>query len=108
MNKVQNLNRDSDLTEEEIPHSVACVIESVEKKKNSVTIYANIITDRDSVKRIIVGANGQMIKKIGTYAREDMEEMLGKKVYLNLFVKVIKNWRDKEKYLKEFGYQDFD
>ncbi len=96
------------LTEEEIPHSVACVIESVEKKKNSITIYANIITDRDSVKRIIVGANGQMIKKIGTYAREDMEEMLGKKVYLNLFVKVIKNWRDKEKYLKEFGYQDFD
>jgi GTP-binding protein Era len=96
------------LTEEEIPHSVACIIESVEKKKNSVTIYANIITDRDSVKRIIVGANGQMIKKIGTYAREDMEEMLGKKVYLNLFVKVIKNWRDKEKYLKEFGYQDFD
>lgn len=95
------------LTEEEIPHSVACVIESVEQKKNSITIYANIITDRESVKKIIVGANGQMIKKIGTYAREDMEEMLGKKVYLNLFVKVVKNWRDKEKYLKEFGYQDF-
>lgn len=95
------------LTEEEIPHSVACVIESVEQKKNSITIYANIITDRESVKKIIVGANGQMIKKIGTYAREDMEEMLGKKVYLNLFVKVVKNWRDKEKCLKEFGYQDF-
>ena len=47
-----------------------------------------------------------MIKKIGTYAREDMEEMLGKKVYLNLLVKVVKNWRDKDKYLKEFGYQD--
>ena len=95
------------LTEEEINNSVACVIESVEQKKNSITIYANIITDRESVKKIIVGANGQMIKKIGTYAREDMEEMLGKKVYLNLFVKVVKNWRDKEKYLKEFGYQDF-
>ncbi|MBS7020279.1 MAG: GTPase Era [Firmicutes bacterium] len=96
------------LTEEEVPHSVACYIESIETKKNSKTIYANIIVDRDSVKRIIVGANGQMIKKIGTYARADMEEMLGTKVYLNLFVKVIKNWRDKEKYLKEFGYQEFE
>lgn len=96
------------LTEEEVPHSVACYIESIETKKNSTTIYANIIVDRDSVKRIIVGANGQMIKKIGTYARADMEEMLGTKVYLNLFVKVIKNWRDKEKYLKEFGYQEFE
>lgn len=67
------------LTEEEIPHSVACTIESIETKKNSVTIYADIITDRESIKKIIVGANGQMIKKIGTYAREDMEEMLGKK-----------------------------
>lgn len=94
------------LTEEEIPHSVACTIESIETKKNSVTIYADIITDRESIKKIIVGANGQMIKKIGTYAREDMEEMLGKKVYLNLLVKVVKNWRDKDKYLKEFGYQD--
>lgn len=96
------------LTEEEVPHSVACYIESIEKEKNGTTIYANIIVDRDSVKKIIVGANGSMIKKIGTYARSDMEEMLGTKIYLNLFVKVIKNWRDREKYLKEFGYQEFE
>ena len=94
------------LTEEEIPHSVACVIESVEQKKNSITIYANIITDRESVKKIIVGANGQMIKKIGTYAREDLEKMLDTKVNLKLWVKVKEDWINDMGIVKKFKAEE--
>lgn len=96
------------LTEEEVPHSVACKIEGVEVGKSSYVIHASIIVDRDSLKKIIVGHAGTMIKKIGTLAREDMEKYLGKKVYLNLLVKTIPNWRDREKYLSEFGYNEFE
>lgn len=96
------------LTDEEVPHSVNCLIESMEFGKSSVTIYADIIVDRDSLKKIIIGARGQMIKKIGMQARKEMEEILGKKVYLNLFVKTVKKWRDREKYLSEFGYREFE
>ena len=96
------------LTDEEVPHSVSCLIESMEFGKSSVTIYADIIVDRDSLKKIIIGARGQMIKKIGMQARKEMEDVLGKKVYLNLFVKTVKKWRDREKYLSEFGYREFE
>ncbi len=95
------------LTDEEIPHSVTCVTEQIEKGKNSIHIHVAIIVERDSVKRIIVGASGSMIKEIGKRARIDIEKLVGKKVYLELFVKTIKKWRDKEKYLTEFGFQDF-
>jgi GTP-binding protein Era len=91
------------LTNEEVPHSVACIIESIKEKKDSYDIYVNIIVDRDNLKKIIIGHNGSMIKEIGTLARIDIEEYLGKKVYLNLFVKTIKDWRDKEAYLNELG-----
>ncbi len=95
------------LTEEEVPHSITCVTEQMEKSKNSVHIHVAIIVERDSLKRIIIGKNGSMIKEIGRLARLDIETLLGKKVYLELFVKTIKKWRDKEKYLTEFGFRDF-
>lgn len=95
-------------TEEEVPHSVTCVVEKMEFGKNSVNVIASIIVDRDSLKRIIIGKQGSKIKEIGTSAREDIEALLGKKVYLDLYVRCIKKWRDREKYLQEFGYYDFE
>ena len=95
-------------TEEEVPHSVTCVVEKMEFSKNSVNVIASIIVDRDSLKRIIIGKQGSKIKEIGTSAREDIEALLGKKVYLDLYVRCIKKWRDREKYLQEFGYYDFE
>ena len=95
------------LTNEEVPHSVTCVVEQIKREKNNYSINVAIIVDRDSLKKIIIGKQGSMIKEIGIEARKDLEELLGKKVYLELFVKTIKNWRDKEKYLQEFGFKDF-
>ena len=96
------------LTEEEVPHSITCYVENIDNKKESVNINVVIVVDRDSLKRIIIGARGSKIKEIGTLARADIEKLLGKKVYLELFVKVIKKWRDKEKYLSEFGFNEFE
>lgn len=95
------------LTEEEVPHSVTCIIEKIETKKNIVNINGLIVVDRDNLKKIIIGKQGSMIKKIGTLARKDIEEFLGKKVYLELYVKVVPKWRDKEKFLNEIGFKDF-
>ena len=95
------------LTKEEVPHSVTCLTEKVIKDKDKNIINVAIIVDRDSLKRIIIGKNGQMIKKIGTLARKDLEEILNTKVYLELYVKTIEKWRDREKYLKEFNFNDF-
>ncbi len=95
------------LTEEEIPHSVACVIETMDFKKDIVNINALIIVDRPNVKKIIIGSGGHMIKKIGMQARYDIENYLNKKVYLELYVKVVPKWRDKEKFLNQIGFQDF-
>ena len=95
-------------TEEEVPHSVTCVVEKMEFNKSSVNVIASIIVDRDSLKRIIIGKQGSKIKEIGISAREDIEALLGKKVYLDLYVRCIKKWRDREKYLQEFGYYDFE
>ena len=96
------------LTEEEVPHSTSCYIEKIEKSKNSLNIIATIVVDRESLKRIIIGKQGAMIKKIGTMARYDIEQLLKKKVYLDLHVRTIEKWRDKEKYLSEFGYNEFE
>ena len=95
------------LTEKEIPHSASCIVEGFEKSNNSYVINIAIIVDRNSVKKIIVGSHGSMIKEIGIEARKDIEALLGTKVYLSLFVKVVPKWRDKEQYLQEFGYDDF-
>lgn len=95
------------LTKEEVPHSVTCMVEKMVKDKDKNIINVIVIVDRDSLKKIIIGKNGQMIKKIGTLAREDIESLLNTKVYLELFVKTIKNWRDKEKFLSELEFTDF-
>ena len=66
----------------------------------------DIIVDRDSLKKIVIGANGSMLKQVGTLARRDIQYLVGKKVYLELYVKTIKNWKEKEKYLIELGFVD--
>ena len=78
------------------------------KKKGNYVINGVIVVDRDSLKKIIIGKQGTKIKEIGIKARKDLEELLQKKVYLELYVKVIKKWRDKEKYLQEFGFNEFE
>ena len=95
-------------TEQEVPHSITCVVDSVEVGKTSYHVHVSIIVDRDSLKKIIIGSRGSMLKKIGTYARKDLENLLGKKVYLELFVNTIPKWRDKEKYLADFGFHEFE
>lgn len=96
------------LTEQEVPHSLTCVVEEMKFNRNSVSIVASIIVDRDSLKKIIIGARGAKIKQIGIEARTDIEKLLAKKVYLELYVRTIAKWRDKEKYLMELGYYDFE
>lgn len=92
-------------TKEEVPHSIAVVIDKIEQKPNEkVEIHATIIVERKSQKGIIIGKQGSMLKKIGTQARRDIERLLGTKVYLDLWVKVQKDWRNREQYLHEFGY----
>lgn len=93
------------LTKEEIPHSLAVVIDKIERQAGEkVQIHATIIIERDSQKGIIIGKQGSMLKKIGIQARKDIERLLGSKVYLNLWVKVQKNWRNRDHYLHEYGY----
>ncbi len=89
---------------EEIPHSIACVTSSFKESKGLIEIVVDIIVDRDSLKKIVIGKNGQVLKNVGIEARQDIEQLLGKKVYLELYVRTIKDWRDKEKYLKELGF----
>lgn len=96
------------LTDEEVPHSITCIVENMEKNNNSYTINVVIIVDRDSLKKIIIGKNGSKIKEIGIRARKELEEYLDKKVYLETYVKTIKKWRDKEKYLQQFGFKEID
>lgn len=96
------------LTKEEVPHAVTCVVEEYIDKKDKVIINATIIVERDSLKSIIIGKQGSMLKEIGSKARRDIEDMVGKKVFLELYVKTIKNWRDKEKYLRELGFYEIE
>jgi len=95
-------------TTEEIPHSITCHCTNIEYKKDIVNINVDIIVDKPGLKKIIIGAGGEMLKKVGSLARKDLEEMLDKKVYLELYVKVVEDWKDKEKYLKELGFFDFE
>ena len=94
------------LTHEEVPHAVTCVLEKYEEEKNSIHINVLIIVEREGIKTILVGHSGSMIKEIGIEARKDIEELVGKKVYLELFVKTVNNWREKDKYLTEFGFNN--
>jgi GTP-binding protein Era len=89
----------------EIPYSVEIEIESFTEEKNLIKIRALIHVSRDSQKGIIIGHKGEMLKRVGTEARRDMEDFFAKKVFLELYVKVTKDWRDKPLVLKRFGYR---
>ena len=97
-----------ELTDEEVPHSVSVVVDQIEYNNNAANINATIIVDRENLKKILVGKNGSMIKEIGIRARKDIEELIGRNIYLELFVKVIPKWRDREKFLNEIGFKEFN
>lgn len=90
----------------EIPYSTEVIITSFKEAKDIIRISSEIIVERDSQKNILIGPGGAMLKKVGTYARKDMEEFLHKKVFLEIFVKVIPDWRNRSNYLKSFGYEE--
>jgi len=91
--------------QQEIPYSVQVEVESYEESEKRIAIRANIYVARDSQKAIIIGKGGTAIKKLGIQSRADIEEFTGKKIFLELFVKVDKDWRDNEAELKRFGYE---
>lgn len=91
-------------TKDEIPYSAAVVVESFKEKKNLISISATIHVERDSQKGIIIGKGGAMLKRIGTAARQDIERLLGTKVFLELFVRVEKDWGKRPDVMKGFGY----
>jgi len=94
------------LYDKEIPYSTEVIITAFKEEPKLIRINSEIIVERDSQKNIIIGKAGEMLKKVGTYARKDMEEFLQKKVFLEMFVKVIPDWRNRKNYLKNFGYED--
>jgi len=97
-----------ELTDEEVPHSVSVVVDQIEYNNNAANINATIVVDRENLKKILVGKNGSMIKEIGIRSRKDIEPLIGRNVYLELFVKVIPKWRDREKFLNEIGFKEFN
>jgi GTP-binding protein Era len=90
----------------EIPYSTEVIITAFKEDEKIYRISSEIIVERDSQKNILIGPGGAMLKKIGTHARQDMEEFFQRKVFLEMFVKVIPDWRSKKNYLKQFGYED--
>ncbi len=92
------------LTKEEVPHSVAVIIEYAQMEDGIYAVYANIIVERDSQKRILIGKQASMLKEIGTLARKDINKILNTRVHLNLYVKVKKDWRRNIKDINLFGY----
>ncbi len=95
------------LTSEEVPHSVAVVIEEMEDRPNGLIAIRSIIyTEKETQKAILIGKGGQMLKKIGQNAREEIEGLLGSKVFLDLWVKVKPGWRNKEAQIRDLGFRD--
>ena len=93
------------LTKEEVPHSIAVVVEQMKRDdKNLLNIFATIFVERSSQKKIIIGSGGKMIKEIGTLARKDIVMLIGEKIYLELFVKIEEDWREKKNVLRRMGY----
>ena len=95
-------------TRDEVPHSIAVAIDQIKTREdgNMVDVHATILIERDSQKGIIIGKRGALLKEIGSEARTDIEMLLGTKVYLNLWVKVQKDWRNKAGQLRELGFRD--
>lgn len=96
------------LLDKEVPHGIAVEITRMREKENITEIHATINCERKTHKGIIIGKNGDMLKRIGSMAREDIEKMLGKKVYLELWVKVKNDWRNSDFLIRNFGYSDDD
>ena len=98
------------LTREEIPHSIAVVIDKIKKEedteKDMIRVMATIIVERDSQKGIVIGKRGSLLKEVGTKARHDIEMLLGTKVFLELWVKVQKDWRNKSTHLRDYGFRE--
>ena len=94
------------LTHDEIPHTVTCILDNLEEDDKLLSASVTIVVDRENLKKILIGKHGDMLKEIGTKARIDLEEFFNKKVFLSLYVKVIKNWRDKENLIHELGLKD--
>jgi len=94
------------LTHDEIPHTVTCIIDSLDEDDKLIKASVTIILDRENLKKILIGKNGSMLKEIGTKARIDLEEFFNKKVFLSLYVKVIKKWRDRDNLINELGLKD--
>ena len=90
--------------DKEVPYSTEVIVEKFEEKDNSIHIMAVVYVERDSQKGILIGRQGSMLKKVGTEARKDIQTFFGKSVYLELFVKVEPNWRNRENKLRQFGY----
>ncbi len=96
------------VTIEEVPHALTCVTTKFEEKKDIVHINVDIIVDRESIKKIVIGKGGERLKRVGMETRKELEELIGKKVYLELFVKTIKNWKEKQSFLKELGFNELN
>ncbi|MFS0822662.1 GTPase Era [Bacillus timonensis] len=96
------------LTREEVPHSIAVVMDSLERREGGNTVYvgATIIVERNSQKGIVIGKQGSMLKEVGKRARADIEALLGSKVFLELWVKVQKDWRNKMSQLRDYGFRE--
>ena len=94
------------LTHDEIPHTVTCVLDDYDENDKLISASVTIVVDRENLKKILIGKNGSMLKEIGTRARIDLEDYFQKKVFLSLYVKVIKNWRDRESLIHELGLKD--
>lgn len=104
--RIQEIIREKMLTllREEVPHSSTVICEKIDDEEYPLTIYAKIIVEKDSQKGIVIGSRGLMIRKIGTYARQDIETMLGKHINLQLNVQVVENWRNSSRFLVRNGF----
>ena len=100
----RNFEKIFDLFSEEIPYHTTVIVTAYEQKQSLIKISADIIVNRETQKGILLGTKGEMIKKLGSLARVDIEKFVDSKVFLDLFVKVRPKWRDNELYLREYGY----
>lgn len=94
------------LTHNEVPHTVTCYTEQFKEEKDVIHIHVLVVVERDNLKKIIIGKGGKLLKEVGTLARHDLEVFFGKRVYLETYVKTLKNWREEEKYFLELGLKE--
>lgn len=106
--RIQEIIREKmlQLLKEEVPHSSTVICEQINFDQYPIDIYAKIIVEKSSQKGIVIGAGGKMIKRIGTYSRQDIEKMLGRHVNLQLIVQVVENWRNSSRFLVDNGFKE--